>query len=64
MPLPREKDGSRAGGKKLNELETIYTKWRQNDITASQGAKLLDISRSTFYRRMKQHEDEWYIDLE
>lgn len=52
------------GKKKLNELETIYTKWRQNDITASQGAKLLDISRSTFYRRMKQHEDEWYIDLE
>lgn len=36
------------------EQEVIFTKWKDRKISASEAAKLLGISESTFYRRCKE----------
>ncbi len=50
--------------KELPEFEGVYKQWAEgNKITANQAAKLLDVSRSTFYRRVKKREDKNTIDI-
>lgn len=49
--------------KELPELTSIYEEWRRGDLSSVRAAKLLGVSRSTFYRRVKQHEDGLIIDL-
>jgi DNA invertase Pin-like site-specific DNA recombinase len=34
----------------------VYQEWKQGNITAVEGMKKLNISKSTFYRRVKQYE--------
>ncbi len=51
------------GKKALPELEAIWGKWKRKEVSAAQAAKLLDVSRSTFYRRVGQLEETQIIDL-
>lgn len=51
------------GKKDLPELERIWGKWKRGEVSAAQAAKLLGVSRSTFYRRVGQLEESQIIDL-
>ncbi len=51
------------GKKNLPELEGIWGKWRRGEVSAGQAAKLLGVSRSTFYRRVELLEESQIIDL-
>lgn len=42
--------------KQLDDFGMIYKQWKDGGITAEQAGKLLDISRSTFYRRVQAYE--------
>ena len=44
--------------KQLDEFEAIYQQWKSKKITAVNASKQLGISRSTFYRKVKEYEDE------
>lgn len=62
--LQRQKEGiaiARANGKYLgrkkiqnDRFDEIYEKWKNNEITATQAMKLLNYSKTTFYRRVKE----------
>lgn len=49
--------------KTLESFEDVYDKWKANKITASESSRLLKIARSTFYRRVKEYEEEQLIDF-
>ena len=49
--------------KELTELEQVCGEWRRGELSCVRAAKLLGVSRSTFYRRVKQLEGEALIDL-
>ena len=53
------KQGKYKGRKKKEVLdfENIYKQWSNGSVTAEQAAKLLGISKATFYRRKKEYED-------
>ena len=40
----------------LNNLDDIYQEWKAGNITATAACKLLNISRATFYNRIKEYE--------
>lgn len=42
--------------KKLDNFEEVYNAWKADTITASKASKLLKISRSSFYRRINEHD--------
>lgn len=42
--------------KKLDNFEEVYNAWKAEEITASKASKLLKVARSSFYRRVKEHE--------
>lgn len=42
--------------KQLNSQDRIFEQWVKGDLTATQAAKQLQISRSTFYRFVHSHE--------
>ena len=44
--------------KKLNDFDEIYAQWKSGKITATSACKQLGISRSTFYRKVADHEEE------
>lgn len=44
--------------KKLNDFESVYLQWKNNTVTAVKASKLLKISRSSFYRKVKEYEAE------
>ena len=44
--------------KKLNDFESVYLQWKNNTVTAIKASKLLKISRSSFYRKVKEYEAE------
>ena len=46
---PKVEDDSR-------QLQKVYRQWKAGDITASQAAKLLEVTRQVFYRRVKEIE--------
>lgn len=43
---------------RLDDFESVYLKWKSNTITAVKASKLLKISRSSFYRKVKEYEAE------
>lgn len=46
-------------GRRAKDLENfimVYESWKQGEITAIAAAKMLDISRGTFYQRVKKFE--------
>lgn len=73
MILERQRQGiaiARAYGKykgrkpkDLPDFESVYQQWINNKISSCQAAKLLDISRATFYRRVKKREEQEIIDI-
>lgn len=44
--------------KKLDEFESVYQQWKSKKITAVYASIQLGISRSTFYRKVTEYEDE------
>lgn len=56
-----KKAGKYKGRKRVevnsNDFEKVYSQWKQKKITATQGMKLLNIKPNTFYRRVKEYED-------
>lgn len=49
--------------KELADWSSIYDEWRRGELSAGRAAKLLGISRSTFYRRTKLEERSDIIDF-
>lgn len=49
--------------KTINNFEAVYKQWCDDKITSEQAAKLLEISRSTFYRRVKAYEESKTVDF-
>jgi DNA invertase Pin-like site-specific DNA recombinase len=41
--------------KQLDNFDEVYAAWANDEITAVAAAKLLEISRGTFYNKVKQH---------
>lgn len=54
------KEGRAYGRPKVDvdsrQLQKVYRQWKAGDITASQAAKLLEVTRQVFYRRVKEIE--------
>ena len=44
--------------KQLDDFEEVYQQWKSGKITATSASKQLEISRSTFYRKVLQYEEE------
>lgn len=44
--------------KQLNTFDEIYQQWKSGNITVASASKQLNISRSTFYRKVQEHEKE------
>lgn len=44
--------------KQLNDFEEIYDQWKSGNITATSASGQLNISRSTFYRKVTEHEED------
>lgn len=38
------------------DFESVYMKWKANEITAVQAMKMLNLKRNTFYRRVRDYE--------
>lgn len=49
--------------KQLEDFEAIYRKWKDGKITAVNASVQLGISRSTFYRKVAEYEENEIIDL-
>lgn len=49
--------------KTLDNFTDLYASVKNNEISISKASKLLGVSRSTFYRKMKEHEDSSEIDF-
>lgn len=49
--------------KQLENFEDLYVQWNEGKITATSASKQLNISRSTFYRKIKEYEDKQIIDF-
>lgn len=65
----RQKEGIKAaldkgikfGRRKIepgDNFEEVYIKWKNNELTAVNAMKLLDLKSNTFYRRVKEYESE------
>lgn len=48
--------------KELDNFESIYTEWKNENITAAKAAKSLSVARSTFYRKVRDYEAGQVID--
>ena len=44
--------------KQLDTFDEIYQQWKSGNISATYASKQLNISRSTFYRRVAEHEED------
>lgn len=42
--------------KQLDQFESVYTQWKSGKITVTSASKQLGVSRSTFYRKVSEHE--------
>lgn len=60
------KDGKYNGRppKILDNFEEVYTQWNDGNITAVDASNLLNISRSTFYRKVREHENNQLLNFE
>ena len=55
----RQFEGISFGRPKIDidsEFLKVYNKWKAGEITATEGIKTLNMTRSTFYRRVREHE--------
>lgn len=53
------KKGTKFGRKKIpidEKFKTVYTKWKQGEITAVKAMELVSMKSNTFYRRVKEYE--------
>ena len=44
--------------KQLDTFDEMYHQWKSGNISATYASKQLNISRSTFYRRVAEHEED------
>lgn len=44
--------------KQLDQFESVYTQWKSGKMTATSACKQLGVSRSTFYRKIAEYEEE------
>ena len=54
-------EGKYKGRQKIkvgNEFENIYKQWKAGDITAKKAMELLSLKPNTFYRRVKEYEND------
>ncbi|MDD2476910.1 MAG: hypothetical protein PHI32_13505 [Dysgonamonadaceae bacterium] len=53
-----KKDGKYKGRKKIvyDNFESVYKEWKSGDITAVKAMEKLNMKKTTFYRRVKEHE--------
>ena len=53
-----KKEGKYKGRKRIvrDNFELYYQKWKRNEITATDAMRYLKMSKSTFYRRVKEEE--------
>lgn len=49
--------------KQIDDFEKVYNDVKEGKLSATKAAKQLGVSRSTWYRKVKEHEDDPYIDL-
>lgn len=49
--------------KAVNTFEAVYLDYKARKISASEGARRLGIARSTWYRKVKEHEEGEAIDF-
>lgn len=49
--------------KAVDRFESVYLDVREGRTSAAEAARQLGISRSTWYRKVREYEDEQYIDL-
>ena len=49
--------------KQIDNFEDIYEDWKNKKISASKASKTMGIARSTFYRRVKQIQDDYVVDF-
>lgn len=49
--------------KALDTFEKVYSDWKNNKITAAGASRFLNIARSTFYRRVKEYEENIMINF-
>lgn len=50
--------------KELPDFPEVYEDWKRNQISAAGASRALHISRSTFYRKVKEYEENEIIDLD
>ncbi len=43
--------------KQINSFDEVYQKWKKGKLTATSASKQLGVSRSTFYRKVSEYED-------
>lgn len=43
--------------KRLDNFNEVYVQWKKGEITAKTASEQLGVSRSTFYRKISEHED-------
>lgn len=58
-----KREGRLTGRPKVNTdgFERVFSKYEKGEINVSDAAKLLGVSRATFYRRIKEYEDKQII---
>ncbi len=44
--------------KQLDNFHEVYVQWKKRAITAKSASEQLGVNRSTFYRKINEHEDE------
>ena len=49
--------------KEVEDFDEIYADWKAKKITAAAASRLCHMARSTFYRRVKEYEEEQIIDF-
>jgi DNA invertase Pin-like site-specific DNA recombinase len=55
-----KQEGKYKGRKKIEvdkNFETVYKKWKSEEITATKAMEILELKRNTFYRRVKEYEE-------
>ena len=49
--------------KAVDTFEGVYLSVKEGKLSASEGARQLGISRSTWYRKVREYEDDPFVDL-
>ena len=44
--------------KQLHTFDEVYQQWKSGNVTATAASRQLNISRSTFYRKIQEHEED------